>query len=117
MPLVSEILPVRVAEMVPVRVAEMVPVLVADIVPDFAWTPVEKTTANIAAHAMDLTFFIVLLLMFSNVLGNGSAQMFALLSHLLADFKISGSHPYFSRHVPQCASDLHWVLSILEPST
>ncbi|HET6976791.1 MAG TPA: hypothetical protein VFI24_10740 [Pyrinomonadaceae bacterium] len=77
---------VRVAEMVPVRVAEIVPVLVADIVPDFAWIPVEKTSANIAAPAMVLTFFIVLLLMFSNVLGNGSAQMFALLSHLWADF-------------------------------
>lgn len=68
---VAEMVPFRVAEIVPFRVAEMVPFLVPDIVPDFARVVVEKARANIAAHATDLTFFIVLLLMFFNVLGNG----------------------------------------------
>ena len=56
---VPEMVPVRVAEMVPVRVAEMVPVWVADIVPDFARMALEKAIVNIAAHAMDLAVFIV----------------------------------------------------------
>ena len=74
---VAEMVPFRVAEIVPFRVAEIVPFLVPDIVPDFARVVVEKARANIAAHASDLPFFIVLLLMFFNVLGNGSAQMCA----------------------------------------
>ena len=51
-----------VAAIVPVLVAEIVPVLVAEMVPDLAKPVVEKATTNIPAKAIDLKFFIVLLL-------------------------------------------------------
>ena len=51
-----------VAAIVSVFVAEIVPVFVAEIVPDLAKVVAEKATTNIPAKAMDLTFFIVLLL-------------------------------------------------------
>ena len=51
-----------VAEIVPVLVAEMVPVLVAEIVPELGRAVEEKATTSMPAKAMDLTFFIGLLL-------------------------------------------------------
>jgi len=62
---VAEMVPVPVAEMVPVPVAEMVPVLVAEIVPDLGNAVAEKATTNMPAKAIDLTFFIILLLLVS----------------------------------------------------
>jgi hypothetical protein len=59
---VAAIVPVLVAAIVPVLVAAIVPVLVAAIVPDLAKAFAEKATTNMPAKAMDLTFFIVLLL-------------------------------------------------------
>jgi hypothetical protein len=64
---VPEIVPVRVPEIVPERVPEMVPLLVPDIVPDFAKVGAESAKINIAAHATDLAFFIVLLLIVSTL--------------------------------------------------
>jgi len=69
---VPEIVPDRVPEIVPDRVPEIVPLLVPDIVP--AKPGVETARANIAAHTMDLAFFIVLLLMFQTSWVIGSAQ-------------------------------------------
>ncbi|HEV8426861.1 MAG TPA: hypothetical protein VGQ41_03040 [Pyrinomonadaceae bacterium] len=65
---VAEMVPDRVAEMVPDRVAEMVPDLVADIVP--ARVGVENARVNVATHATDLIFFMVLLLMFQTSWGD-----------------------------------------------
>ena len=59
---VVEIVPVAVVEIVPVLVVEMIPVLVVDIVPGFAKAGAAKATTNIVDHTIDLTFFIVLLL-------------------------------------------------------
>ena len=59
---VVEIVPV--VEMVPVLVlvVEMVPVLVVEMVPVFAKVGAERAMTNVAAQAMALKFFIVLLL-------------------------------------------------------
>jgi hypothetical protein len=67
---VAEIVPVPVAEIVPVPVAEIVPVLVAEIVPDLANADAEKATTNMPVNAIDLTFFIVLLLLVLTVRGD-----------------------------------------------
>ena len=68
--LVAEMVPVPVAEIVPVPVAEIVPVLVAEIVPDLANADAEKATTNMPVNAIDLTFFIVLLLLVLTVRGD-----------------------------------------------
>lgn len=64
---VVEIVPVRlvpaaVVEIVPALVVEMVPVLVVEMVPPFAKTGADIARTNIAEHVINLTFFIVLLL-------------------------------------------------------
>jgi len=48
--------------MVPVLVVEIVPALVVEMVPVFAKVGAERATTNVAAQAMALKFFIVLLL-------------------------------------------------------
>lgn len=59
---VVEMVPAAVVEMVPVLVVEMVPVRVVEMVPPFAKVGAEITRTNIVDHMIDLTFFIVLLL-------------------------------------------------------
>jgi hypothetical protein len=57
-----EPVPTDVVEIVPVLVVEIVPVLVVEMVPDLANVLPEIARTNNADHAIDLTFFIVLLL-------------------------------------------------------
>lgn len=69
--LVVEMVPVFVVEIVPVLVVEMVPVLVVEMVPVFAIVAPDTARTNVAAQAIDLRFFIVLLLVNLNVRGQG----------------------------------------------
>ena len=64
---VVEMVPAAVVEIVPVRVVEMVPVLVVEMVPPFAKVGAAIARTNIVDQMIDLTFFIVLLLVASNV--------------------------------------------------
>lgn len=59
---VVEIVPAAVVEIVPVLVVEMVPVLVVEMVPPLARAGADMAITNIVDHAMNLRFFIVLLL-------------------------------------------------------
>jgi hypothetical protein len=70
------VLPLEVVEIVPVAVVEMVPVLVVEIVPPLAKVMAESVIISTAAQAMDLKFFIVLLLVTGNVRGTRSARRF-----------------------------------------
>ena len=72
---VVEIVPVRlvplaVVEIVPVRVVEMVPVLVVEMIPPFAKVGADIARTSIVEQMIDFAFFIVLLLVASNVRGN-----------------------------------------------
>ena len=68
-PRLLEGVPTAVVEIVPVLVVEMVPVLVVEMVPDLAKVQADIARTNNVADAMDLRFFIVLLLM-AEVSGN-----------------------------------------------
>ena len=59
---VVEMVPVLVVEMVPTLVVEMVPTLVVEMVPGFANAVADIVKANIADEAINLAFFIILLL-------------------------------------------------------
>ncbi|HET8671922.1 MAG TPA: hypothetical protein VFM05_15285 [Candidatus Saccharimonadales bacterium] len=59
---VVEMVPAAVVEIVPVLVVEIVPVLVVEIVPPFAKVGAAIARTNIVDQMIDLTFFIVLLL-------------------------------------------------------
>ena len=64
---VVEIVPVRlvpaaVVEIVPALVVEMVPVLVVEMVPPLAKTGADIARTNVVEQMINLTFFIVLLL-------------------------------------------------------
>ena len=78
---VVEIVPVRVVEIVPVLVVEMVPVLVVEMVPPFAKVGTAIARTNIVDQMIVLKFFIVLLLVGSNVRGNLVGLKVRLLSH------------------------------------
>jgi hypothetical protein len=75
--------PLAVVEIVPVVVVEMVPVLVVEMVPTFAKPVAERVMTSTAAQAMDLKFFIVLLLVAENVRGIRSARRFSPAKHFL----------------------------------
>ena len=59
---VVEMVPVAVVEIVPVRVVEIVPVFVVEMVPLLAKAGTENAKTKIPDNAIDLMFFIVLLL-------------------------------------------------------
>jgi hypothetical protein len=61
--LVVEIIPLLVVEMIPVLVVEMIPVLVVEMIPDFAKVGADIARTNIVQNMVNLTVFIVLLLM------------------------------------------------------
>lgn len=77
-----ETVPAAVVEIVPVLVVEMVPTLVVEMVPLFARAGADTARTNVAAQRIVLRFFIVLLLVASNVRGNsvGSEVLPASLS-------------------------------------
>ena len=59
---VVDMVPAAVVEIVPVLVVEIVPVLVVEMVPPFAKVGAAIARTNIVDKIIDLTFFIVLLL-------------------------------------------------------
>ena len=95
-------MPVLVAAIVPVLVAAIVPVLVAAIVPDLAKEVAEKATTNMPAKAMDLMFFIVLLLVIQTSGVIWSVLRSRLLSYFLRTdlLQITDSTYASSRNVP-----------------
>ena len=59
---VVEMVPILVVEIVPVLVVEIVPVLVVEIVPDLAKVVADKAITNVTVHEIEVSFFIVSLL-------------------------------------------------------
>lgn len=67
------IVPIRVVGMLPDLVVEMIPDLVVEMIPDLADAVANTTTINMLVQVIDLTFFIVLLLVMRNIRGTWSA--------------------------------------------
>ncbi len=73
--LVVVVVPVRVVGIIPALVVEMVPDLVVEMVP--AIDGAETASINVIVHEIDVSFFIVLLLVTQNIRGIWSAWRLA----------------------------------------